>query len=141
MIENAIRKEAEEVARQFEEKLSLSFYDLRHTFCEFVVSEVDGRTPSHMLIVSFYDDEIYLPPSKRSGLNKLSVFDMGLKDRPSRYSVACCSVRRGDSDAPISMREMLKRAYLRTCRTPETLADLASKEAEKAADEALALQP
>lgn len=141
MIEDAIREEAEEVARQFEEEVSLSLYDLRHTFCEFVVSEIDGRTPSHMLIASFYDDEIYLPPSKRSGLNKLSVFDMGPKNCPSRYSVADCSVRRGGSDAPVSMREMLRRAYLRKRRTPEGLAGLASKEAEKAADEALGLRP
>ena len=57
MIENVIEEEAEEVAGQFEEEVSLSLYDLRHTYCEFTVSKVDGCTPSHMLIVSFYDFE------------------------------------------------------------------------------------
>ena len=141
MIENVIEEEAEEVAGQFEEEVSLSLYDLRHTYCEFTVSKVDGCTPSHMLIVSFYDNQIYLPSDRRDGLRKLSIFDMGPKDDPSRYSIADCSVRRGDSDAPVSMREMLKKAYLRKCRTPEGLADLALKEAEKAADEALGLRP
>lgn len=113
-----IKAEADKVAAQLIEKVSLAAYEMRPTYWTFRVTEVDGRKPAHLVLVSYYDDQIYLPAHLRKEGDKLNVFDMGPIEKPSRCAVASWSVRIGPADGPVSLVEMLRKAHERAWRGP-----------------------
>ena len=113
-----IKAEADEVAAQLIEKVSLAAYEMRPTYWTFRVTEVDGRKPAHLVLVSYYDDQIYLPAHLRKEGDKLNVYDMGPAEKPSRCAVASWSVRIGPADGPFSLVEMLRKAHERAWRGP-----------------------
>lgn len=137
-----IKAEADEVAAQLIEKVSLAPYEMRPTYWTFRVTEVDGRKPAHLVLVSYYDDQIYLPAHLRKEGDKLNVFDMGPVEKPSRYAVASWSVRIGPVDGPVSLAEMLRKAHERVWRGPlfkQLDSATVRKEAMDSAREALGL--
>lgn len=117
-VNDCIKAEADEVAAQLIEKVSLAAYEMRPTYWTFRVTEVDGRKPAHLVLVSYYDDQIYLPAHLRKEGDKLNVYDMGLAEKPSRCAVASWSVRIGPADGPFSLVEMLRKAHERAWRGP-----------------------
>ena len=139
---DCIKAEADEVAGQLIEKVSLAAYEMSPTYWTFRVTEVDGRKPAHLLLASLYDDQIYLPAHLRKEGDKLTVFDMGPAESPSRYAVASRSVRIGPADGPFSLVEMLQKAHEQAWRGPRfKQLDPATvrKEAMDSAREALGL--
>lgn len=137
-----IKAEADEVAAQLVEKVSLAAYEMRPTYWTFRVTEVDGRKPAHLVLVSYYDDQVYLPAHLRKEGDKLNVFDMGPAEKPSRYAVASWSVRIGPVDGPVSLVEMLRKAHERVWRGPlfkQLDSATVRKEAMDSAREALGL--
>ena len=115
-VNHHIKAEADKVAAQLIEKVSLAAYEMRPTYWTFRVTEVDGRKPA--VLVSYYDDQVYLPAHLRKKGDKLKVFDMGPVEKPSRYAVASWSVRIGPVDGPVSLVEMLRKAHERAWRGP-----------------------
>ena len=112
-VNDHIKAEADKVAAQLIEKVSLAAYEMRPTYWTFRVTEVDGRKPAHLVLVSYYDDQVYLPAHLRKEGDKLNVFDMGPAEKPSRCAVASWSVRIGPVDGPVSLVEMLRKAHER----------------------------
>ena len=108
-----IKEEAAEIAGKLLEDVSLSAYDLHHTYWEFRVTELEGKTPAHRILTSYYDDQIYIPPADRKPGKVLHVFDMGEAEKPARYAIASCSVRLTKEDEPVSLLDLLKRAHRR----------------------------
>lgn len=117
-VNDHIKAEADKVAAQLIEKVSLAAYEMRPTYWTFRVTEVDGRKPAHLVLVSYYDDQVYLPAHLRKEGDKLNVFDMGPVEKPSRCAVASWSVRIGPADGPVSLVEMLRKAHERAWRGP-----------------------
>ena len=117
-VNDHIKAEADEVAAQLIEKVSLAAYEMRPTYWTFRVTEVDGRKPAHLVLVSYYDDQAYLPAHLRKEGDKLNVFDMGPVEKPSRCAVTSWSVRIGPADGPVSLVEMLRKAHERVWRGP-----------------------
>ena len=113
-----IKAEAVKVTAQLIEKVSLAPHEMRPTYWTFRVTEVDGREPAHLVLVSYYDDQIYLPAHLRKEGDKLNVYDMGPAEKPSRYAVAGWSVRIGPADGPVSLAEMLRKAHEQAWRGP-----------------------
>lgn len=142
-VNDHIKAEADEVAAQLIEKVSLAAYEMRPTYWTFRVTEVDGRKPAHLVLVSYYDDQVYLPAHLRKEGDKLNVFDMGPVEKPSRYAaVASWSVRIGPLDGPVSLLEMLRKAHERAWRGPlfkQLDSATVRKEAMDSAREALGL--
>lgn len=99
-VNDHIKAEADKVAAQLIEKVSLAAYEMRPTYWTFRVTEVDGRKPAHLVLVSYYDDQVYLPAHLRKEGDKLNVFDMG------------------PVDGPVSLVEMLRKAHERAWRGP-----------------------
>ena len=117
-VNDCIKAEADKVAAQLIEKVSLAAYEMRPTYWTFRVTEVDGRKPAHLVLVSYYDDQVYLPAHLRKEGDKLNVFDMGPVEKPSRCAVASWSVRIEPVDGPVSLVEMLRKAHKRAWRGP-----------------------
>lgn len=117
-VNDCIKAEADKVAAQLIEKVSLAAYEMRPTYWTFRVTEVDGRKPAHLVLVSYYDDQVYLPAHLRKEGDKLNVFDMGPVEKPSRCAVASWSVRIGPVDGPVSLVETLRKAHERARRGP-----------------------
>lgn len=117
-VNDHIKAEADEVAAQLIEKVSLAAYEMRPTYWTFRVTEVDGRKPAHLVLASYYDDQVYLPAHLRKEGDKLNVFDMGPVEKPSRCAVTSWSVRIGPADGPVSLVEMLRKAHERVWRGP-----------------------
>lgn len=139
---DCIKAEADEVDAQLIEKVSLAPYEMRPTYWTFRVTEVDGRKPANLVLVSYYDDQVYLPAHLRKEGDKLNVFDMGPVENPSRCAVASWSVRIGPVDGPVSLVEMLRKAHERAWRGPlfkQLDSATVRKEAMGSAREALGL--
>ena len=112
-INNRIKEEAVVLAGKLIEDVSLSAYDMRRTYWQFRVTEFEGNTPAHRILMSYYDDQIYIPPADRKPGKVLHVFDMGEAEKPAHYAVASCSVRLTEEDEPASLLDLLKRAHRR----------------------------
>ena len=141
-VEESIRKDASEVAERFSERVSLSPWEMRPTYWTFRVTEVNGRKPSHLVLASFYDDQIYLPAHLRAEGKLLSVFDMGPAEKPSRYAVASWNERTTPFGEQASLLEMLEKAHRRAWRGPrfkELNPKLIGEEAQQRARAALGL--
>ena len=110
---NRIKEEAVVLAGKLVEDVSLSAYDMRRTYWQFRVTGFEGNTPAHRILMSYYDDQIYIPPADRKPGKVLHVFDMGEAEKPARYAVASCSVRLTEEDEPVSLLDLFKRAHRR----------------------------
>lgn len=55
------------VEGMFREHVELGLADVRHTYCEFSVVSVEGIKPTKNILVSFYDDKIYISAENRRG--------------------------------------------------------------------------
>lgn len=108
-----IKEEAAVLASMLIEDVSLSAYDMRRNYWQFRVTGFEGKTPAHRILMSYYDDQIYIPPADRKPGKVLHVFDMGEAEKPARYAVASYSVRLTKEDEPISLLDLLKRAHRR----------------------------
>ena len=108
-----IKEEAAVLAGKLVEDVSLSAYDMRRTYWQFRVKGFEGRGPAHRVLLSCYDDQIYIPPADRKPGKVLHVFDMGEAEKPARYAIASCSVRLTKEDEPVSLLDLLKRAHRR----------------------------
>ena len=108
-----IKKEAAVLASMLIEDVSLSAYDMRRNYWQFRVTGFEGKTPAHRMLMSYYNDQIYIPPADRKPGKVLRVFDMGEAEKPARYAVASYSVRLTKEDEPISLLDLLKRAHRR----------------------------
>ena len=108
-----IKEEAAVLAGKLIEDVSLSAYDMRRNYWQFRVTEFEGKTPTHRILMSYYDDQIYIPPADRKPGKVLHVFDMGEAEKPARYAVASCSVRLTEEAEPVSLLDLLKRAHRR----------------------------
>ena len=108
-----IKEEAAVLASMLIEDVSLSAYDMRRNYWQFRVTGFEGKTPAHRILMSYYDDQIYIPPADRKPGKVLHVFDMGEAEKPARYAVASYSVRLTKEDEPISRLDLLKRAHRR----------------------------
>lgn len=108
-----IKEEAAVLASMLIEDVSLSAYDMRRNYWQFRVTGFEGKTPAHRILMSYYDDQIYIPPADRKPGKVLHVFDMGEAEKPARYAVASYSVRLTKEDEPISLLDLLKRAHCR----------------------------
>lgn len=123
---DCIKEEAAALVGRLKEDVSLSPANLRHTYWQFRVKGFEGRTPAHRILMSYYDDQIYLPPENRRPGKAFRVFDMGEAEKPSRYgAVASYSVRLTMEDEPVSLLDLLKRAHRRNLigSSPEGAAD------------------
>lgn len=80
-LDSFVAAERDEVASLFMESLDLVLHELRGGHSVFRVRSVDGREASHRILVSLYDDQIYLPPEDRKPWRKLTVsdFDFGVR--------------------------------------------------------------
>ena len=110
---DCIKEEAAVLAGMLTEDVSLSAYDMRRTYWQFRVVTFEGKTPAHRILMSYYDDQIYIPPADRKPGKVLHVFDMGEAEKPARYAVGSCSVRLTKEDEPVSLLDLLKRAHRR----------------------------
>lgn len=108
-----IKEEAAVLASMLIEDVSLSAYDMRRNYWQFRVTGFEGKTPAHRILMSYYDDQIYIPPADRKPGKVLHVFDMGEAEKPARYAVASYSVRLTKEVEPISLLDLLKRAHRR----------------------------
>ena len=108
-----IKEEAAVLASMLIEDVSLSAYDMRRNYWQFRVTGFEGKTPAHRILMSYYDNQIYIPPADRKPGKVLHVFDMGEAEKPARYAVASYSVRLMKEDEPISLLDLLKRAHRR----------------------------
>ena len=108
-----IKEEAAVLAGMLTEDVSLSAYDMRRTYWQFRIVTFEGKTPAHRILMSYYDDQIYIPPADRKPGKVLHVFDMGEAEKPARYAVASYSVRLTKEDEPVSLLELLKKAHRR----------------------------
>ena len=107
------KEEAAVLAGKLTEDVSLSAYDMRRTYWQFRVTEFEGKTPAHRILMSYYDDQIYIPPADRKPGKVFHVFDMGEAEKPARYAIASYSVRLTKEDEPVSLLNLLKRAHRR----------------------------
>ena len=103
-----IKEEAAVLASMLIEDVSLSAYDMRRNYWQFRVTGFEGKTPAHRILMSYYDDQIYIPPADRKPGKVLHVFDMGEAEKPARYAVASYSVRLTKEVEPISLLDLLK---------------------------------
>ena len=126
-----IKEEGAVLAGKLIEDVSLSAYDLHRNYWQFRVTEFEGKTPAHRILVSYYDDQIYIPPENRKPGNVLCVFDMDEAKKPARYAVASYTVRLTEEAEPVSLLDLLMRAHRRN------LVGFSSE--ESAEEEALAL--
>ena len=108
-----IKEEAAVLASMLVEDVSLSAYDMRRNYWQFRVTGFEGKAPAHRILMSYYDDQIYIPPADRKPGKVLHVFDMGEAEKPARYAVASYSVRLTKEDEPISLLDLLKMAHRR----------------------------
>lgn len=79
--DGAIAREAAECSALFDEDVELALWNLRPTYAEFRVSRIDGITPAHKVVVSYYDRQAYIPPSKRIPWKSLTVCDLDVRVR------------------------------------------------------------
>lgn len=68
-------RERSEIAKLFSEELELGLYSLSSEATYRVIS-VDGIPAQHTILISCYNDEVYLPFESRSNTNRLTVTDL-----------------------------------------------------------------
>lgn len=87
------RQEKEEMERITGSKLDLEVSELRHTYLLMELKGVDGLKPKkgYRLLISFYNDEIYIPMDYRTKdyLGKFTVFVM---INSARYAIKSFSI-------------------------------------------------
>lgn len=72
---NGFDRERAEIAALFDEDVELGLYDLT-SIATYRVRSVNGNPPQHTILVSYYDDEVYMPFESRSNTNRLTVSDL-----------------------------------------------------------------
>lgn len=79
--DGAVAKEAAEYAALFDEDIEFTLWNLRPTYTEFRVSRINGITPAHKIVVSYYDRQAYIPLSNRIPWKSLIICDLDVHVR------------------------------------------------------------
>lgn len=80
-VKDYIAAEKAKVASVFEEEVELTPYDMRRTYTDFRVTAVNGHRAEHRILVSLYDDQIYIDPKNRRPWRRLTVSDLDVRVR------------------------------------------------------------
>lgn len=68
-------RERAEITALFKEDVELGLYDLT-SVATYRIRSVNGTPAQHTILVSYYDDEVYMPPESCSNTNRLTVTDL-----------------------------------------------------------------
>lgn len=77
--------EQAEIAALFEEDVELGLYDLT-SVATYRIRSVNGTPAQHTILVSYYNDEVYMPFDSRSNTSRLTVSDQDFVVRCGQVS-------------------------------------------------------